>query len=511
MTENKKVGIIGAGIAGLSAACYLQMNGYDTDIYELHTTPGGLCTSWKREDYTFDGCIHWLMGSNPGNPFYNLWNELIKMDEIQFIHHDTLFDIEVKNHKDKYGNNIFHLYSNINQLEKYMKDIAPEDSVVIDDFIESIRELQKWDLPPNIEKAPELLSISEKLKMLKLYPFLKYVKKWKDFLISDLVGVFKNPFIRDAFLLGTGELDFSILVLTMQLANFDKKTTGYPIGGSMVLSRALEKKFISLGGNIHYKSKVQKIIVEDNTATGVILENGEKIHSDYVISAADGKFTIFEALEGKYVSEKLLKLYNEQDPYKIFNSGILVSLGVAKRFDNPTHQIRFELDEPYLLPDGTSVKTMDYSDYYYDPTLAPPGKSVLNVLLITYKCDYWESLRERDKKQYNKEKNGVAEKVINILEKKLPGLKDSVEVVDVATPATFKRYTNNWNGSIQGWMPPADFLAVKSVGKELPGLKNFYMIGQWVTPGGGLPPAILDGRNVAQLVCKQDKMKFNVN
>lgn len=510
MTETKKVSIIGAGIAGLSAGCYLQMNGYNTDIYELHTTPGGLCTSWKRKDYTFDGCIHWLMGSHPGNPFYNLWNELIKMDEVQFILHETLFDIEVKNHKDKYGSSVFHLYSNINQLEKYMKDIAPEDSLVIDEFIESIRVLQKWDLPPNIEKAPELLSVMDKLKMLKLYPFLKYVKKWKDVLISDFAKRFKNPFIRDAFLLGTGELDFSILVLTMQMAYFDKKETGYPIGGSMVLSRALEEKFISLGGSIHYKSKVRKIIVDDNTTTGIILENGEEILSDIVISAADGKFTIFEALEGKYVSNKLLKLYNEQDPYEIFNSGILISLGVAKRFDNPTHQIRFELDEPFQLPDGTKLKTMDYSDFYYDPTLAPPGKSVINVLLITYKYDYWESLRERDREQYKKEKDEVAEKVIKILDKKLSGLKDSVEVIDVATPATFKRYTNNWNGSIQGWMPPADFLAVKSVGKELPGLKNFYMIGQWVTPGGGLPPALLDGRNVAQIICKKDKITFTV-
>ena len=52
--ENKmenKVNIIGAGIAGLSAGCYLQMNGYDTEIYELHSIPGGLCTSWKIKEF----------------------------------------------------------------------------------------------------------------------------------------------------------------------------------------------------------------------------------------------------------------------------------------------------------------------------------------------------------------------------------------------------------------------------------------------------------------------------
>ena len=59
----KRVLVIGAGIAGLSTASYLQRNGFDTEIFELHTQPGGLCTAWKRGGYTFDGCIHWLMGS----------------------------------------------------------------------------------------------------------------------------------------------------------------------------------------------------------------------------------------------------------------------------------------------------------------------------------------------------------------------------------------------------------------------------------------------------------------
>ena len=62
--SKKKIIIIGSGIAGLSAGCYLQINGYDTEIFELHNTPGGLCTAWKRNGYTFDGCIHSLGGLN---------------------------------------------------------------------------------------------------------------------------------------------------------------------------------------------------------------------------------------------------------------------------------------------------------------------------------------------------------------------------------------------------------------------------------------------------------------
>jgi phytoene dehydrogenase-like protein len=66
----KKINIIGAGIAGLCAGCYGQMNGYETEIFEMNNVPGGFCTAWKRNSYTIDGCIEWLMGINPDSVFY---------------------------------------------------------------------------------------------------------------------------------------------------------------------------------------------------------------------------------------------------------------------------------------------------------------------------------------------------------------------------------------------------------------------------------------------------------
>ena len=56
----KSIIIIGAGIAGLSAGCYAQMNGYRSQIYEMHKIPGGLCTSWRRRGYLFDGSLRYL-------------------------------------------------------------------------------------------------------------------------------------------------------------------------------------------------------------------------------------------------------------------------------------------------------------------------------------------------------------------------------------------------------------------------------------------------------------------
>jgi len=72
---------------------------------------------------------------------------------------------------------------------------------------------------------------------------------------------------------------------------------------------------------------------------------------------------------------------------------------------------------------------------------------------------------------------------------------------------TWERYTGNWQGSFEGWQPTTKTLGMR-MSKTLPGLNNFYMVGQWVEPGGGLPPAVMSGRNVTQIICKKDKRPF---
>jgi phytoene dehydrogenase-like protein len=68
--------IVGAGVAGLASGCYARMNGYQTTIFEMGDNPGGLCTSWKRKGYLFDGSIAGLAGSAPGSPIFQLWEEI---------------------------------------------------------------------------------------------------------------------------------------------------------------------------------------------------------------------------------------------------------------------------------------------------------------------------------------------------------------------------------------------------------------------------------------------------
>ncbi len=80
-------------------------------------------------------------------------------------------------------------------------------------------------------------------------------------------------------------------------------------------------------------------------------------------------------------------------------------------------------------------------------------------------------------------------------------------MTDVSTPATLVRYTGNWQGSFEGWLPTPEWL-VKSVPPTLPGLDGFWMVGQWVAPGRGLPSGLMSARQVQQLICRSDGVKF---
>ena len=144
--------------------------------------------------------------------------------------------------------------------------------------------------------------------------------------------------------------------------------------------------------------------------------------------------------------------------------------------------------------------------YNFDPTLAPIGKTALTALLPA-DYDYWVDLKTNNLQQYNIEKERIALEVAKELEKKFGDIEPILEVIDVATPATYSRYTNNWRGSFEGWIPTVDNFS-KSMKKTLPNLNNFYMIGQWVQPGGGLPTGGMHGRYISQIICKEDKKKF---
>jgi len=473
------------------------MNGYRTQIFEMHTTPGGLCTTWKRQGYKIDGCIHWLMGSSRGSSLYRLWEEMGAVQGRTMIDHEEFMRIEGE------GGKVFTVYSDLDRLEQHMKQLAPEDEKVIEEFIKGARTCARYDMPA--EKAPELYGLWDYLKMVfKMFPFLMLMRKWGKVSTQDFAQRFKNPFLRQVFPLMLNIADCSMMTVFSTLASLHNKVAGYPLGGSLDFSLAIERRFRALGGEINYKSPVAEILVENDRAVGVRLADGIEHRSDIVISAADGRTTIFDMLEGKYVNDKIRGYY---DTLPIFTPLIYVALGVARSFDDLPSSVAgedFPLDEPVTIA-GRERNRLGVHIYNFDPGLAPEGKTLLTVMMDS-DYEYWKTLSE-EPERYKAEKEEIADQVVASLDRRFPGLAAQVEMRDVATPMTFERYTGNWQGTYEGWLTTTKNRNMR-MSKTLPGLENFYMVGQWIQPGGGLPTGVMTGRWVTQIMCKKDKKKF---
>ena len=472
------------------------MNKYHTQIFELHDEPGGKCTSWKRKGYTIDGCLHWLAGSSPAANFYHIWEELGAVQGRSMLDHEEFMRVEGD------GGQVFIVYTDIDRLEQHMKELAPADREVIEEFIGGIRTCARFDLP--IAETPESHGpIGGHKPLFQVLPLLRVMNKWKRISVRDFARRFSDPFLREAFPLIFDDLpDFPMVDMLILLAWMHQKAAGYPVGGSLEFSRAIERRYRDLGGEIHYRSPVSKILVENGQAIGVRLADGTEHHGDVIISAADGHSTIFDMLEGKYIDDEIRGYY---DSLPLSPPLVHVVLGVARSFNGLPHSITFPLKEPLIVA-GQEQKWVSLDIFNFDHTLAPPGKTVLRIM-FTSDYDYWKKLRG-DSARYQAEKERIADELISILDQRFPGLASQVEMHDVATPMTWERYTGNRQSGFDGWLVTTKTFGMR-MSKTLPGLENFYMAGQWVEPGGGgVPIVAMSGRNVIQIICEQDKKSF---
>ncbi len=492
----KKVTIIGAGIAGLSVGCYLQMNGYDTRIFEAHNLPGGVCTAWKRKGYTIDNCIHWLVGSNASDKYYRFWNELVDMKGMKFVDSEEWMRVETPDGR------CMRVFTDIDKLKQEMLEKSPADEGLIRSFTSAARRFVGFHLP--VEKAPELFGPIDGLKMIfGMLPFMRQLKKWSGMSIQQYADRCSDPLLKKTF-----ESMFmpetNMLFLIMTIVWMHKKSAGFPIGGSLELARQIEKRYLELGGKISYKSKVAKISVKNDVATGIVLDSGEEHISDIVVSAADGHSTTFDMLEGKYMDAKIEGYYSN---YETFPSYLLVSFGVARTFDDYPRAVVMFPEQPLTTDRVSKYEGVMVRIFGFDPTLAPEGKTVITAWILTREHEYWDNLKRTTPKEYEAEKNRIAEEVLAILEKRFGDIRSKVEMTDVCTPATVMRYTSNWKGSFEGWLWTPE-IGLGGMSKMLPRLGNFYMVGHWVEPGGGLPTVMKSGRDLAQIICKRDKKKF---
>jgi phytoene dehydrogenase-like protein len=494
---DKKVIIIGAGLAGLSAGCYAQMNGFKSHTFEHHAVPGGAAAAWKRQEFLIDGGVHFIMGYKPGTALHQIFKDIGASDPTlyvdmvsygRFIHQASGIDLVVGGDLDK--------------LAAELKTLAPEDSIAIDEIINGSITMQGHDLSTfGMSQPPELTSRFSQLKdMWQMRSVMKYFGGRYSRKISDFVNDLKTPWLKD-FFCSLFLPESPVWFIMMILALVADKQCGFLARGCLDFVLAIENHYKALAGEVTYQATVDKILVESDRAIGIRLNDGREYRADYVVSTGDSYNTIFNLLEGCYISTKIKKRH---ETWALSRPFLIASYGMNREFpgENPFSSVI--LDEPITIG-NQKVNTLLIRILNYSRRFAPEGKTLLQVEIETG-FDYWFNLQSADRASYDREKERVAREFLSSIERYYPGLSSQVEVVDVATPYTTWRYTLNRKGAWGAWLMTSDII-MERIERKLPGLKNFYMAGQWVMCGG-VPPSLFSGRHAIQLMCHDEKKKF---
>ena len=493
----KSVLIVGGGIAGLSAGYYARMNGYRTSIFEMHSIPGGLCTAWERKGYKFDISMHMLTGALSG-PFHEMWRELGVAQGFEFHSHDHISRIEGM------GKELL-ISTDRGKFEQALLDISPDDEERIKEFI---RLFFGRDMMNAASLQPaKLMRLRDKIRlMLSILPMIGTMRKYENMTLQEFASKFKSPFLREAIRMtidspGWAMVDFPMMAMA-GMARAGVTESPVPLGGSQQVVFHIADRFKEAGGALHLKSRVASLIMDQDRVSGIVLEDGSRHLADHVIWAGDGHTLIYKLLGGRYVSDTIKNMYENWVAVKPV---LHVMLGVDMDLSEEPHSIQLEVEEPISIG-GKKQQWLSMLHHCFDPSMAPKGKSAVEVW-YSLDYDYWEELY-KDRAAYKAEKKRISDYTIRQLDRRWPGFASKVEVIDVPTPLTYKRYTGNWKGSPDGWYITPDNVMDREPARRLPGLEGLSMVGHWTVPYAGVVTSALSSRQAIQLMCHEEGRPF---
>ena len=492
----KKMVIIGAGIAGLTCGIYARMNGLETEIYERHTIPGGECTGWDRGEYHFDGCIHWLTGSKPGTSLYDLWRTTGALnDSVRIVNHEVFVRYEE-------DGRVVNLYTDAGKLQQHLIEISPQDEGEIKKLCKALKAMGEFGMP--IERPMDKMTAGDGIKfMAKNMGKLGMLSRFNKITMKEYAGLFKEPLLQRA-LMAAIPGDYKANALVMSMAGMNVGDCGYPVGGSRALAKRMEQRYLSLGGKVFYKSRVENIIVKDGAAVGIKLADGREVRSDYIISCADGYATLYKMLGNKYTPQVYRNLYEHPEQHYLPTCAI-VFMGVDCELGESYRAINIRREHPVSIG-GVDTDIAMLLSYAYDETTAPKGKTVM-ACYYQGNYDYWNALYP-DKEKYAQEKEKLKADAIAVLTARYPQAAGKIEATDVVTPMTYVRYCDAWRGAWMSWGEGGKDIPQYFPG-EFPGLSNFIMAGMWTLPPGGLPGAAASGKFAAQRICMKEGIAFS--
>lgn len=488
--------IIGGGIAGLSAGIFARANGFETTIVEKHTILGGECTGWDRRGYHIDGCIHWLVGTKEGTPMNDLWKSVGALDGVEIHHPDTFLTYE-------HESGTVPIYRDLDRLREAWLELSPADTDAIEEFCATIEQLGSYEM--ETAKPMDMMSLVEKVRYLaSMKDAGAILKRYGKVGLAEYAERFRHPAIRAMFATFAPG-DYASAFLFFGLSTFVKGQSSIPLGGSKALADRMAERYLALGGTVETGCEVTDVAIDGKRVTHVTAADGRTFTADHFIAACDATVVFERLLGGRYRDRAFDKRFSDPETYPLA-SNTYIGLGLEAEVGDMPRTVRFDC-EPIELGES-AIEQITLNHYAYEADFAPGGCTVLTVALnhFSAEIDHWFALAG-DREAYRREKERVGEAVRAAIGTHFPHFAGKLTVLDVATPATYDRYCNAHRGAFMAFFPTIRSKMMAHTGR-IKGLDNFVLSGQWLQPPGGLPIAVVTGKDSIQRLCKKLGREF---
>ncbi|WP_291706982.1 FAD-dependent oxidoreductase [Clostridium sp.] len=494
--------IIGAGLSGLTAAALLAKRNLKVCLVEAQYKPGGSCGIFKRGDVVFEQGAAMIYGFNDKgfSPHRFVFNAL--EEPIDILKHDALYAINFGEHRI-----IFH-----EDIDKFIEELVKVFPKERENFKRFYSDLSKRYLKIIAEDpkftTPDAMKKEKGLKSLLKHPieyirFLGYMNKNTE---SILKKYFKDPEVFNLFDKLTSTYCYTNVKETPAILSsimfVDNHFGGsyYPAGSTLNLVGKLEKVIEEHKGEIIYNREVEKIIVENNTATKVQIDNGELLSAKYIINSGN-VWNLYNKLLKYDTTIEIKSLVNNLEPsYPSVVIFALVKKEVIPKGTLPIEMLiadKDRLDEGEITVYILSIddKTLCNEEYHTIMAIGPSFRIWPKGFKNNYKTEEYKGMKEIEKNR-----------MLNVLEKRFPGFKEGLCHVEISTPTTLNRYVLKEGGSVAGPKQKLGQHMLKRL-KTQSHIKNLYNCGESTVMGTGTPAVTISGISAANLILRDLKLE----
>jgi phytoene desaturase len=479
--------VIGSGIGGLTSAALLAKAGKSVLVVEQHDRPGGYAHSFKRKHFVFDSGVHLtsgcgMEGYEGGQIIRKVLQTIGVYDQLEFI------QVNPFAYADFPGIQVDLPYG-IDAFVNKLAQLFPDQETGLRDFLKLCLSVsEQAAMADAILASKNSASIQNCLPLLLQYRQSTLADVWQKFIQNEQL---QSIVACNWPYLGLPPNKVSFVYWATMMVGYLVDGAYYCKGGFQKLAECLVNGLNKHGGEIRYKSAVEKISVIDNQVCSIQLASGENIRAGKIISNADIKQTIFALIGADYFPKRYISRLNEMQPsLSIFVVYIATDLDLSaqKTRHEAFYYDHFNHERHYSNSTNGNLSWLSITvPTLIDSSIAPKGGHLV-MLTTLAPFDLYPD--------WSVAKPEFTAKMLAFAEQKIPGLKDHILFMESGSPATMQRYTRNHQGSAYGWdATPAQSGANRLANKSP--IDGLYFSGHWTSPGGGIYGVCYSGMRTA--------------